>query len=135
MAGVQLLHLRHPPHARPLPRGQTNRGRSVSRRAVALLTLGLAGPALADVYAYVNKDGDYVVTPQRPGGDTEYAVLTDDGEFLRLVRPRDADVPVTHWRPWFLPREAHPMDPGPEAYTEREGVVGVEEVPKETPKR
>lgn len=85
-------------------------------------------PALADVYAYVNAEGDYVVTQKRPGKDVEYAVLSDDGEFLRLVQPEDLDVPVSHWRPWFLPKQPDPFDADPEAYREREGRVGVEEV-------
>lgn len=88
-----------------------------------------ASPAAAEIYAYVNEDGDYVVTKDNPGKSVgEYAVLTDDGEFLRLVNPRDLDVPITHWRPWFLPREPDPFDADPELYEEREGTVGIEEV-------
>ncbi|MDZ7671006.1 MAG: anti-sigma factor domain-containing protein [Gammaproteobacteria bacterium] len=86
----------------------------------------------ADVYAYVNDNGDYVVTPDKPGRNVaEYAVLTDDGEFIRLVRPRDMDVPITHWRPWFLPKEPDPYDADPELYREREGTVGIEELPED----
>lgn len=97
------------------------------------LTLGFAsGSACADVYAYVNDDGDYVVTPDEPGRSVdEYAVLTDEGEFIRLVRPRDAEVPITHWRPWFLPKDPDPYDADEDAYEEREGVVGIEEVDEE----
>jgi hypothetical protein len=97
---------------------------------ILLATLAWSTATRAEVYAYVNEDGDYIVTPDRPGRDVaEYAVLTDDGEFVRLVRPRELDVPITHWRPWFLPKEPDPYDADPEVYREREGTVGVEEVP------
>lgn len=99
---------------------------------VAGVATALALPVHAEVYAYVNEDGDYVVTRDNPGKSVgEYAVLTDDGEFLRLVRPRDLDVPITHWRPWFLPREPDPFDADPDVYREREGTVGIEEVEEE----
>jgi hypothetical protein len=103
------------------------------RFAATALASGLlsfvAGPAAAEIYAYVNEDGDYVVTKDNPGKSVgEYAVLTDDGEFLRLVNPRDLDVPITHWRPWFLPKEPDPFDASPDLYEEREGTVGIEEV-------
>ncbi len=106
------------------------RVRRVFALSCAAVLLGLAaGPAAAEIYAYVNEDGDYVVTKDNPGKSVgEYAVLTDDGEFLRLVNPRDLDVPITHWRPWFLPREPDPFDADPELYEEREGTVGIEEV-------
>ncbi len=87
-------------------------------RVILFCTAALLLPAAAgaDVYAYVNDDGDYVVSRDNPGDSVaEYAVLTDDGEFLRLVRPRDLDVPVTHWRPWFLPRQPDPFDADPES--------------------
>lgn len=104
---------------------------AVGLRALLLwasVTLLPAG-AKADVYAYVNDDGDYVVSRDNPGDSVaEYAVLTDDGEFLRLVRPRDLDVPITHWRPWFLPREPDPFDADPDAIREREGTVEIEEL-------
>ena len=94
--------------------------------AAVLLLPAAAG---ADVYAYVNDDGDYVVSRDNPGDSVaEYAVLTDDGEFLRLVRPRDLDVPVTHWRPWFLPRQPDPFDADPESLPERDGTVEIEEL-------
>lgn len=104
-------------------------------RLLFLLAALSSYPAAAEVYAYVNDQGDYVVSPKSPGKRVaEYAVLTDDGEFLRLVRPRDDDVPITHWRPWFLPKEPDPFDADEEAiYREREGVVGVEEVMPEAP--
>ena len=93
--------------------------------AVSLLQ---AFPVAAEVYAYVNEHGDYVVSQKRPGKGVEYAILTDDGEFVRLVQPRDMDVPVTHWRPWFIPKEPDPYDFDPEALEEREGVIEIEEV-------
>jgi hypothetical protein len=97
---------------------------------VLLTALVWSAIAEAEVYAYVNENGDYVVTPDRPGRDVaEYAILTDDGEFVRLVRPRELDVPITHWRPWFLPKEPDPYDADPDIYREREGAVGIEEVP------
>ena len=89
--------------------------------------LGYPAASLADVYSYQNADGDYVVSKTRPKGVAEYAVLTDAGEFLRLVRKQD-NVPITHWRPWYLPREPHPFD-GPDVdIRPREGEVVVEEV-------
>ena len=101
-----------------------------ARIVVALLAGAcLAAGARAEVYAYVNGEGDYVVTRDRPGDDVaEYAVLTDDGEFLRLVNPRDLDVPISHWRPWFLPKEPDPYDADQDAYREREGTVDIEEL-------
>lgn len=103
----------------------------------AAFLLGLIGGAssvAADVYAFVNEDGDYVVSRNKPDASVaEYAVLTDDGEFLRLVHPRELDVPVTHWRPWFLPREPDPYDGDPDAYREREGTVDIEEVGSDEP--
>lgn len=83
--------------------------------------------AAAEVYAYVNDDGDYVVTRDNPGRSVaEYAILTDDGEFVRLVRPGELDVPITHWRPWFLPKEPDPFETD-EVPREREGTVEIEE--------
>lgn len=93
-----------------------------------LLLLAPAAPAIAEVYAYVNEAGDYVVSQKRPGKGVEYAILTDDGEFVRLVQPRDLDVPVTHWRPWFIPKEPDPYDFDPEVLEDREGTVEIEEV-------
>jgi hypothetical protein len=103
------------------------------RNLITLAALVLAvGVAHGEVYAYVNEGGDYVVTRDNPGRNVgEYAVLTDDGEFLRLVRPRDQDVPISHWRPWFLPKQPDPYDADPDRYREREGVVDIEELEKE----
>lgn len=113
-------------------------GTPYARRTMKLLVitavaaLGWSAVIQADVYAYVNDNGDYIVTPDKPGRDVpEYAVLTDDGEFVRLVRPRELDVPITHWRPWFLPKEPDPYDGDPDAYGEREGTVGIEELEDE----
>lgn len=104
---------------------------AMSNRSPVLVFAMLAatGSADAEVYAYVNDNGDYVVTRENPGARVrEYAVLTDDGEFLRLVNPRELDVPITHWRPWFLPKQPDPYDADPDLYEEREGVVEVEEL-------
>lgn len=87
-----------------------------------------APPAAAHLYAYVNEDGDYVISQKRPGKGVEYAILTDDGEFVRLVQPRDPNVPITHWRPWFIPEVADPLDLDLQEFEEREGRVGIEEV-------
>ncbi len=97
----------------------------------AVLTAVLMGAAAAraEVYAYVNDDGDYVVTRERPADSVgEYAILSNDGEFLRLVNPRELDVPITHWRPWFLPKQPDPFDADPDVYREREGTVEIEEL-------
>jgi hypothetical protein len=88
----------------------------------------LAPTAGATLYAYVNEDGDYVISQKRPGKGVEYAILTDDGEFVRLVQPRDLNVPITHWRPWFIPQEIDPFELDLEPVEEREGRVGIEEV-------
>jgi hypothetical protein len=94
--------------------------------AIALLSC-LAHAAHATVYAYVDENGDYVVTQKKPGKKVaEYAVLTAEGEFVRLVQARPPNVPITHWRPWFMPKEPDPNAADP--YREREGVVDVEEV-------
>lgn len=101
----------------------------------AFAALVATAPVRAELYAYVNEQGDYVVTQERPGKKdaAEYAVLTDDGEFLHLVRPRELDVPITHWRPWFLPKEPDPFDADPDMiYTERESIVEIEEMARET---
>ena len=89
----------------------------------------LSAPQVAaNLYAYVNADGDYVVTRNRPSGIAEYAVLTDDGEFLREVITGNA-VPITHWRPWFIPKEPHPFDGPDELFVEpKEPDIQIEEV-------
>ena len=80
-------------------------------RTLAILTLPLAAPAIADVYSYMNDEGDYVISKERPKGSGEYAVLSDQGEFIELVRRPQSNLPVTHWRPWFMPQEPNPLDP------------------------
>lgn len=94
------------------------------------MTGGLAAgaPVQADVYAYVNDAGDYTISRERPGDEVaEYAILSDEGEFLRLVRPSNLDAPVSHWRPWFIPKDPDPFDgPSPD-FEDREGTVEIEE--------
>ncbi|XOV85050.1 MAG: hypothetical protein ACFHXK_07970 [bacterium] len=86
----------------------------------------------ADIYAYTNKDGDYIVSQNKPKDrNLSYAVLTDEGEFIRMVEGHRENVPITHWRPFFLPKEPHPFD-GPEMQPrERQPSVEVEEVENE----
>ena len=79
--------------------------------ALLLLALAFAAEAAANLYSYANEDGDYVISKERPRTSDEYAVLTDDGEFIELVHPRATDVPITHWRPWYLPKQPNPLDP------------------------
>ena len=103
--------------------------KTVMLLAALVVAAWLPAGANAEVYAYVNEAGDYVVTKDNPGRSVaEYAVLSDDGEYLRTVRPRELDVPITHWRPWFLPKEPDPFDADPDVFRDREGRVGVEEV-------
>lgn len=98
------------------------------RTLMVLPALLISASATAQLYAYVNEDGDYVVTQKRPKAPVEYAILTDEGEFIRLVPAPQENVPITHWRPWFLPRERDPLD-GPEPnWEEREPQVDIEEV-------
>ena len=98
-------------------------------RISLLLTLPVAAPAVADVYSYVNEDGDYVVSKRRPEHAAEYAVLTDQGEFVTLVRPLALDVPVSHWRPWYLPEQPNPFR-GPAPLEGPQPTVIIEEVDK-----
>ena len=93
--------------------------------AVALISLAPAANAV--LYSYTNADGEYVVSQTRPQDkDTQYAVLSDEGEFIRSVPGRNQQVPITHWRPWFIPKEPHPWDGEPET-RDREPVVTVDE--------
>jgi hypothetical protein len=99
----------------------------MKRIVLAAVLLVLAHPGHARLYAYVNEEGDYVVTQKKPPKTVaEYAVLNKDGEFVRLVRARDANVPLTHWQPWFIPSDPEAIEL-PEI-RERTGVVEVEEV-------
>jgi len=81
--------------------------------ACLLLSVVAAGPAAAKLYSYENENGDYVISKQRPKNVGEYAVLTNEGEFIELVHPPALDVPITHWRPWYLPPEPNAFA-GPE---------------------
>jgi hypothetical protein len=104
-----------------------------SRRVLAgSLTLCLLAGAVngyAEVYSYTNADGDYVVSQSKPKDHTiSYAVLSDEGEFIRMVEGRGKQVPITHWRPFFLPKEPDPMD-GPQLPIEdKEPVVNIDEI-------
>ena len=104
-----------------------------SRRLYAgsLLLCLLAGTSngYAEIYSYTNADGDYVVSQSKPKDRTiSYAVLSDEGEFIRMVEGRGKEVPITHWRPFFLPKEPHPMD-GPDLRRdEQEPVVNIDEI-------
>ena len=88
----------------------------------------LAIPAGATLYSFTNAEGQDVVS-QKPPKDRniQYAVLSDDGEFIRMVHGRDQQVPITHWRPWFIPKDPDPLDGDPELIREREPVITVEE--------
>ncbi len=88
----------------------------------ALLTLAPWG-AQAELYSFVNENGDYVISRDRPSSGA-YVVLSDDGEFIERVQSPVLDVPVSHWRPWYLPSEANPfMSPEPEAPPEPSVVI------------
>ena len=83
--------------------------------------------ALADLYSYVNDDGDYVISKQKPERVGDYVVLSDEGKFIERVQSPRLDVPITHWRPWYLPQEPDPFgDPDPERLPEPD--VSIEEV-------
>lgn len=99
-------------------------------RLLLILPLGalpLGAPPMADVYSYMNDDGDYVISKERPKGSGEYAVLSDEGEFIELVQRPELNVPITHWRPWYLPTEPNPFDP-PTPEEPAEPKVIIEEV-------
>lgn len=97
-------------------------------RIIALTLIVLTAPAHAVLYSFTNEAGEYVVSQKRPSDkDTQYAVLSDEGEFIRSVPGRNQRVPVTHWRPWFIPKEPHPWDGEPEIPREQEPVVTVDE--------
>ena len=85
--------------------------RSKAMRTITFLcALMFSASTSAELYAYVNEDGDYVVSQKRPKEPVEYSVLTDDGDFIRLIPAPQENVTITHWRPWFLPREPDPLD-------------------------
>ncbi|MEQ9450145.1 MAG: hypothetical protein RJQ07_01055 [Pseudomonadales bacterium] len=92
----------------------------------------LSTNAEAEVYAYTNADGDYIVSQKKPANpDTSYAVLTDEGEFIRMVEGRKKQIPITHWRPFFLPKEPHPLDGVAPDFDDAEPDIGIEEVEPE----
>ena len=99
---------------------------------IALVGIALCQPltALANLYSFTNAEGEYVVS-QKPPKDknTQYAILSDEGEFIRMVPGRQQNVPITHWRPWFIPRDPEPWEgnPNPDVIREREPVVTVDE--------
>lgn len=89
-----------------------------------LLGLVAATPAMAKLYSYQNADGDYVISRERPKDIGEYAVLTDEGEFIELVHPPALDVPISHWRPWYLPPQPNPfVDAEPEEPSEPKVII------------
>ncbi len=91
----------------------------------------LTGSVQATLYSYTTSDGDYIVSKNKPNDrDIEYAVLTDEGEFVRLVKGQQP-IPIGHWRPWFIPKEPHPLDGRPEEIVEPTPVVSVEEIEKD----
>ena len=97
-------------------------------KTLALTLLLSSMPALGELYSYTNADGDYVVTRTKPTGVTEYAVISDDGEFVRLVHQSEGRIPISHWRPWFIPKEPHPFDYQPDLEAdEPTPVVTIEE--------
>lgn len=100
----------------------------VTKRYFLLATVLVLLPwgARAELYSFVNEDGDYVISKDRPSAG-EYVVLTDDGEFVERIQSPALDVPISHWRPWYLPREPNPFistEPKPPP----EGSVVIEEV-------
>lgn len=95
--------------------------------------LSLAPQANARLYSYVNEAGDYVVSQKKPKNVDEYAVLTDEGEFIRLVKRERDDVPITHWRPWYMPKEPDPINPVEPELGPRTPEVLIEEVDEPEP--
>ncbi len=98
-------------------------------RTIAIVLVLLIGPGVQGaLYSYTNSDGNYVVSQHKPAQpDIEYAVLTDEGEFVRLVRSRTKQIPIGHWRPWYFPKEPHHLDGIVEEGREPTPVVTVEE--------
>ena len=104
----------------------------MTKRVVASM-LGIAAlvavqTAHATLYSFTNAEGQYVVSQKPPADKSiQYAVLTDEGEFIRMVPGSGQQIPITHWRPWFIPKEPHPWDADPEVMREREPIVTVDE--------
>ena len=97
-------------------------------RVFYLLLLVLSFSANADIYSYNTADGDYIVSQNKPTDpDITYAVLSEDGEFIRMVSGRNQQIPVGHWRPFWMPKEPHPLDGDPDLIREREPVIIIEE--------
>ncbi len=100
-------------------------------RWVLILVVSATSPtALGRLYSYENSDGDYVISKKKPKGVDEYSILSNDGEFIRLVQAREKNVPISHWRPWYLPKDPHPFDAKPEP-DERTPTVVIDEVEAE----
>lgn len=99
---------------------------------VLLLVFGLlflAPSTKADVYAYTNKDGDYIMSQKKPKDrNISYAILTDDGDFVRMIEGRRENVPITHWRPFFLPKEPDPFDGPTIEQRDRQPNVEIDEI-------
>lgn len=96
---------------------------------LALLWL-LTSPAQAVIYAYNNQDGDYVVSQTKPEDEhIGYTVLSDEGEFIRMVPGRSQRLPISHWRPFWMPEEPNPLSADPSQQPDPEPVVTVEEAP------
>lgn len=99
-------------------------------RFLLLLLLLTSLSVKADIYSYNNTDGDYIVTQKKPTDpDITYAVLSEEGDFIRMVTGRNQQIPVGHWRPFWMPREPHPLEGDPDLIREREPVVIIEEEP------
>ena len=101
--------------------------------ALTTSAISLAPEANARLYSYVNEEGDYVVSQKKPKNVDEYAVLTDEGEFIRLVKRKRDDVPITHWRPWYMPNEPDPINPVEPGLEQRTPEVLIEEVDEPEP--
>lgn len=103
-------------------------------RSIATALLFILSPLCgAEIYSYTNADGDYIVSQNKPKDpDISYAVLSDEGDFIRMVEGRKERLPITHWRPFFLPKEPHPFDAQPEA-RERTPGVRIDELEREDP--
>ena len=95
---------------------------------VLVLPVVSPGAASAVLYSYTNAEGQYVISQSRPTNrETSYAVLSDDGDYIRTVPGRDQQIPISHWRPWYLPKEPDPFDAQPQIPAERTPVITVEE--------
>lgn len=99
-------------------------------RWILLSLLPLALPVQAEIYAYNNADGDYVVSQSKPEDrNIGYTVLSDDGEFIRMVPGKSERLPISHWRPFWMPEEPNPLSVDPNRLPDPEPVITVEESP------